>query len=320
MRPLVRAGPVRDLAVVAAIAAAIAALPFVTSSGSVLNAAILALLATLLGQGWNVLGGFGGQFSFGNALFFGVGAYVATILQLRAGMAAWVALPLAMAAGGAVGAFVGALAFRYGLKGSYFALVTLAFAEVFRILANMLPFTGGGVGLMLPLDARVAALQFDGRAGYLYLIGALVTLGFLVHVWLSHSRFGAWLTAVRDNEASAAALGVNAFRVKLAAIVVCGTLTAAAGVFYVQYLHYIDPGIAFGPAFSVEALLGPIVGGIGTVFGPLVGAIVLHLMSESMRNVVADVPGASLAAYGILLIVIVRFLPTGIMGLRLRRR
>ncbi|MFO1325565.1 MAG: branched-chain amino acid ABC transporter permease [Burkholderiales bacterium] len=320
MRLPLRAGPGRDLALVAAIAVAIALLPLLTRSGTVLNAVIATLLATLLAQGWNILGGFGGQFSFGNALFFGVGAYTGTLLQMRFGVNAWAALPAAMAAGGAVGALVGALAFRYGLKGSYFALVTLAFAEVFRILANMVPFTGGGVGLMLPLDARAGAMQFPERAGYLYLIGALVVAGFVVHVWLRHSRFGAWLTAVRDNEASAAALGVDAFRVKLGAIVLCGALTGAAGMFYVQYLHYIDPGIAFGPAFSVEALLGAIVGGMGTVFGPLVGAVVLHLLSESMRNLVADVPGASLAVYGVLLIVMVRFLPTGLMGLAARRR
>jgi branched-chain amino acid transport system permease protein len=309
----------RDLAVVAVIAAAIVLLPLVTRSGAALNAVILTLLATVLGQGWNILGGFGGQFSFGNALFFGVGAYAGAVLQMRLGFNAWVALPFALAAGAAVGALVGALAFRYGLKGSYFALVTLAFAEVFRILANMVPFTGGGVGLMLPLDARPLAMQFESRIGYLYLIGAFATAGFLLHVWLRHSRYGAWLMAIRDNEAAAAALGVDAFRVKLAAIVLCGALTASAGVFYVQYLHYIDPAIAFGPAFSVEALLGPIVGGMGTVFGPLVGAIVLHVLSESTRNLVADIPGVSLALYGALLILMVRYLPGGIMGLKRRR-
>ena len=309
----------RDLAVVAAIATAILLLPLGTQSGAALHAVILTLLATVLGQGWNILGGFGGQFSFGNALFFGVGAYAAAVLQMRLGINAWIALPLAAAAGAAVGALVGALAFRYGLKGSYFALVTLAFAEVFRILANMLPFTGGGVGLMLPLDTRAAAMQFASRVGYLYLIGAFAVAGFLLHVWLRHSRFGAWLVAIRDNEAAAAALGVDAFRVKLAAIVLCGALTATSGLFYVQYLHYIDPNIAFGPAFSVEALLGPIVGGMGTVFGPLVGAIVLHALSESTRNLVADVPGVSLALYGAVLIVMVRYMPGGIMGL-LRRR
>lgn len=314
-----RTGLGRDLAVVALIAAAILLLPLLTHSGAALHAVILTLLATVLGQGWNILGGFGGQFSFGNALFFGVGAYAAAVLQMRLGVNAWAALPLASAAGALVGALVGALAFRYGLKGSYFALVTLAFAEVFRILANMLPFTGGGVGLMLPLAASPMAMQFDSRIGYLYLIGAFATAGFLLHVWLRHSRYGAWLTAIRDNESAAAALGVDAFRVKLAAIVLCGALTATAGVFYVQYLHYIDPAIAFGPAFSVEALLGPIVGGMGTVFGPLVGAIVLHVLAESTRNLVADVPGVSLALYGALLIVMVRYLPGGIMGL-LRRR
>jgi len=305
----------RDLVVAGAITAAIAAVPLVVTSGAVLNAVILTLYAALLGQAWNILGGFGGQFSFGHAVFFGTGAYTATILQLRFGMNAWAALVCAVAAGACVGALIGALAFRYGLKGSYFALVTLAFAEVFRILATTFTFTGAGVGLMLPLAESAAALQFTTKAGYLYLILALVVVGFALHIWLKHSRFGAWLTAVRDNEMSAAALGVDVIRVKQGAILLSAALMAAGGVFYVQYLHYIDPAIAYGPAVSVEALLGPLVGGMGTVFGPLLGAVALHLLSESMRNLLGDAPGLSLALYGIVLIVMVRYLPSGLMGL-----
>jgi branched-chain amino acid transport system permease protein len=213
-----------------------------------------------------------------------------------------------------VGAFVGVLSFRYQLRGSYFALVTLAFAEVFRILANTFEFTGAGVGLMLPLAEATAGLQFATRAGYLYFVLGLVLVGFAVHLWLSHSRYGAWLAAVRDNEQSAAALGVDVFRVKLRAIVISAALMAAGGVFYLQYLHYIDPGIAYGPAVSVEALLAPIVGGLGTVFGPLLGAVALHALSESMRNLLGDAPGVSLALYGVVLIFMVRYLPRGLVG------
>lgn len=309
----------RKLAGVAAFTVATALVPAFVTSGAVLNAVILTLYAVLLGQAWNVLGGYGGQFSFGHAVFFGTGGYVMAVLQIRYGLSAWLAMPVAIAAGAAVGALVGALTFRYGLRGSYFALVTLAFAEVFRILANTFAFTGAGVGLMLPLADAPAQLQFGSRAGYLYLILGFVVAGFAVHLWLGHSRFGARLTAVRDNEASASALGVDVFRVKLGAIMISGALMAAGGVFYIQYLHYLDPAIAYGPAVSVEALLVPIVGGMGTLFGPLLGAVALHALSEGMRNLFGDAPGISLALYGVVLIVMVRYMPRGLIGVFAQR-
>jgi branched-chain amino acid transport system permease protein len=303
-----------SLAGIVVFGVAVAALPLFVSSGYVLNAIIMTLYAALLGQSWNILGGFGGQFSFGHAVFFGSGAYAMAVLQVKLGWNAWAALPVALAAGCTVGALVGALSFRYGLRGSYFALVTLAFAEVFRILANTFQFTGAGVGMMVPLATSIADLQPASRAGYLWLILALVLTGLLVSRWLKRSRYGAWLQAVRDNEESAAALGVNAFRVKLAAIMISGSLMAAGGAFYVQYLHYIDPHIAYGPAVSVEALLGPIVGGMGTVWGPLLGAGVLHLLGEATRGLMGHAPGINLIVYGAVLILMVTFLPSGIIG------
>lgn len=305
----------RQLAAIAAFAAAVALIPAMTSSGVVLNVAIMTLYAALLGQAWNILAGFGGQFSFGHAVFFGTGAYAAAVLQARFGWNAWAALPAALALGAAVGGFIGALSFRYGLRGSYFALVTLAFAEVFRILANNVQFTGAGVGLMIKLEPGAARFQFADKAGYLYVILAFVVVGLLVSWWLKRSRYGAWLQAVRDNEDSAAALGVNVFAVKLQAIMLSGALTAAAGVFYVQYFQYIDPSLAYGPAVSVEALLGPIVGGLGTVWGPLLGAAVLHLLGEATRGLVSSLPGINLIVYGALLVLMIMFLPRGIMGL-----
>jgi len=310
---------VRELAAIAVFALAVALLPLFIASGFVLNLAIMVLYSTLLGQAWNLLAGFGGQYSFGHALFFGTGAYAAAALQVHLGWNAWLALSVAVALGAAAGALVGALSFRYGLRGSYFALVTLAFAEVFRILANSVAFTGGGVGLLLPLKDSAADMQFAGKAGFLYLILALVLAGLLASWWLKRSRFGAWLAAVRDGEDSAAALGVDVFRVKLAAMAMSAALMAAGGVFYVQYFHYIDPHIAYGPAVSVEALLGPIVGGLGTLFGPLLGAAVLQLLGEATRNLAGGVPGLSLVVYGAVLVAMVIFLPRGLAGLFARR-
>ena len=285
-----------------------------TDNGVVLHFLILTLHAALLSVAWNVLAGFGGQFSFGHAAFFGVGAYAAGVLQINLGLSAWAALPLAVAAGALTGLVIGGLAFRYGLRGSYFALVTLAFAEVLRILANTFEFTGAGVGLQLPLAQGFSGLQLE-KPGMLMLALVLLAIGLGVCILLRHSRFGAWLMAVRDNEDAARALGVDVFRVKLGAAAVSGALTAAAGVFYIQYLNYIDPVLVFGPAVSVEALVGAIVGGIGTVWGPVVGAVLLHTLGETTRNLFGDLPGINLVLYGVILVLVMMLAPRGVAGL-----
>ena len=305
----------KDLATIAGFVVIVVAATFIGESGTFLTFLMMTLYVTLLGQSWNLLGGYGGQFSFGHALFFGTGAYAQTIAQMSFGINAWLALVLAIAAAAIVGICVGTLTFRYGLKGSYFALVTLAFAEVFRILAVSVGFTGGGSGMMLPLRESLANMQFGSRRGYVFLMLGFVTAALLVTAWLRHSRYGAYLQAVRDNEDAARAIGVDPFRIKLGAITLSAGFMGAAGAFYVQVFQYIDPGIAFGPAVSVEALVAAIVGGIGTLWGPLLGAAVLHLLAEFTRNLFGQLPGVSLVIYGVVLIVIVMFLPRGIGGI-----
>lgn len=305
----------RDLAAIALFALAVVALAVLTSSGVWLNALMMTLYAALLALAWNLLGGFGGQFSFGHALFFGTGAYASAVAQVTHGVNAWVALGLAVVAAAAVGAFVGALAFRYGLKGSYFALVTLAFAEVFRILAVSAGFTGGGVGMMLPLQESAANLQFGSRKGFVALMLGCVVVALCATAWLRHSRFGAQLQAVRDNEDAARAIGVDPYRTKLIATVGSAAFMGAAGAFYLQVFQYIDPGIAFGPHVSVEALVGAIVGGMGTLWGPVLGAAVLHALGEATRNLFGQLPGLNLVIYGSVLVLIVLFMPRGLAGL-----
>lgn len=304
----------RELLRIAIFACGVALLLQALSSGVALNFVMMALYAALLAQSWNILGGFGGQFSFGHALFFGTGAYVQAIAQLQWGWSPWLALPASVALSATVGAWVGALSFRYGLRGSYFALVTLAFAEVFRIVATTVPFTGAGVGLMVPLREGFANMQFGSRRGYAMLVLALVVAALLVTCWLRHSRFGAWLQAVRDNEDAARAIGVNPFRVKLGAIALSGGFMGAAGAFYVQVFQYIDPGIAYGAHTSVEALVGAIVGGMGTLWGPVVGALALHVLADLTRNLFGQLPGINMVIYGTVLILMVMFAPRGLAG------
>jgi branched-chain amino acid transport system permease protein len=304
----------RDLAAIAAFAVAIGLITWGLSSGVWLTFIMMALYAALLAQAWNLLGGYGGQFSFGHALFFGTGAYVQAIAQLSWGLNAWLALTVAVGGAAAVGAGVGALTFRYGLKGSYFALVTLAFAEVFRILAVSLGFTGGGVGLMLPLRESFANLQFGSRKGYIVLVLGFVVAAALVTAWLRHSRFGAQLQAVRDNEDAARAIGVDPWAVKLGAIVLSAAFMGAGGAFYVQVFQYIDPSLAFGSTSSVEALVAAIVGGMGTLSGPVLGAVVLQLLAELTRNLFGQLPGLNMVVYGAVLVLIVLFVPRGLSG------
>jgi len=304
-----------SLAQILLVVAALATVPLFTASNVVLNFLTMALLIALVGQGWNVLGGYAGQYSFGHAAFFGTGSYVAAILQVRLGVNAWVAFGLAIAGGALVGAIIGALTFRSGLKGSYFALVTLAFAEVLRILASVAPITGAGVGILIALDLRPQAFQFQSRAPLYWIALSLLAISLVIVRAIEGSRFGAWLVAVRENEDAAKALGIDTARVKLAAMIVSAAITAAGGGFYAQYFLFIDSGIAYGPWISVEALLAPIIGGIGTVFGPLIGALLVKTLGELTKLVAGDAPGLDLVIYGIVLILIVAFAPRGIAGL-----
>ncbi|MDH4059957.1 MAG: branched-chain amino acid ABC transporter permease [Aquincola sp.] len=309
----------RDLLRIAAFAFVVAALAALVDSGVWLTFIMMSLYGALLALAWNILGGFGGQFSFGHALFFGCGAYAQAIAQVSLGINPWLALVLAVAVAAAAGVGVGALSFRYGLKGSYFALVTLAFAEVFRILAVSVGFTGGGVGLMVPLRESAGNLQFGSRRGYIGLVLGFAVAALVVTAWLRHSRFGARLQAVRDNEDAARAIGVDPFRTKLGAIVLSAAFTGSAGAFYVQVFQYLDPSIAFGAHVSVEALVGAIVGGMGTLWGPIVGALALHTLAELTRNLFGQMPGINLVIYGVVLVAIVMFVPRGIAGIARRR-
>jgi branched-chain amino acid transport system permease protein len=167
---------------------------------------------------------------------------------------------------------------------------------------------------MLPLREGGGNMQFGNRAGFIWLVLALLVLALVVTAWLRHSRFGAWLQAVRDNEDAARAIGVDPFRVKLGAIVLSGGFMGAAGAFYVQVFQYIDPAIAYGSHASVEALVAAIVGGLGTLWGPLLGAATLHLLADVTRNLFGNLPGINLIIYGCVLVLIVMFAPRGVGG------
>lgn len=274
----------------------------------------LIFFTAYLGQSWNILGGFAGQFSFGGVMFFGTGAYASSILLTTFGIPPIIGIVVAIFAGALLGLIVGYMSFRSGLRGSYFALITLAFAELLRVLANSLEFTGGGVGLFLTYAPGLANLQFKTPIGFYYFSVLLLIISIVIALWLERSRFGAQLVAIRENEDAAEALGINTLRCKIYAIMIMGAMGGAAGTFYSQKYLYLDPPIAYSIHLSVEMLLVTIVGGMGTVFGPLIGAFVLHIVNEIARHFI-DTPGLSLIVYGFILILIISYLPNGLIGL-----
>lgn len=310
----------RDLLPIGAFALLAACVPLFVTSNVVLNFLVFTLIIALAAQGWNLLGGYGGQYSFGHAAFFGTGAYLTAILQVRYGMNAYPAFAAGIALAALVGLAIGFMAFRSGLKGSYFALVTLAFAEVFRVLANASEVTGGAAGILIRLRANPANFQFAERGTFLWVAAALVTLALVATLALERSRLGAQLVAVRENEAAAQALGVDVLAVKLRTIALSAGMTGAAGGLYAQYFLYLDAQIAYGTWISVEALLAPIVGGAGTVFGPVLGAVILHGLAEATKSIAGRIPGIDLVVFGIVLILVVRFPPRDIPGLLKRWR
>lgn len=300
---------------IALVVALLAIVPLVTTSNVVLNFLITTLLIALVGQGWNLLGGYGGQYSFGHAAFFGTAAYTSAILQVQYGINAWLGLFAGIFAGSLVGAVIGVLCFRSGLRGSYFSLVTLAFAEVLRIVSSVIPITGAGVGTLIKLDLRPEAFQFQSRVPFYWIVLTLVALSLVTVRVAENSRFGAYLVAIRENEDAASALGINTFAVKLAAIILSAAITAAAGCFYAQYFLFIDAAIAYGPWISIDALLAPIVGGAGTLFASLLGALVIKTLGEATKLLTSDAPGLDLVIYGLVLIAVIGLAPRGIAGL-----
>jgi len=292
--------------------------PLVFSSPFMVNFGVLALFYAFIGQSWNIAGGFAGQLSFGHVAFFGVGAYASTIVQMRFGFNPWLGLPVSALAGAAAGWLIAVLSFRAGLKGSYFALITLAFAEVFRIVANSVEITGGGLGMLIPMKQTVANFQFGDRRVFYFIILALTVISVALALWLKASRFGARLAAIRENEDSARALGINTFAEKTKIMMISGAIAGTGGCFFAQYFLYIDPSIAFGVDKSVEMLLVSMIGGAGTVYGPLIGAVLLAAVSEVTRAWFT-IQGLSLVLYGALLVVIIAYLPNGLIDLFERR-
>lgn len=292
----------------------IALFPLMTDNQYYMHIAILILYYSLVSQAWNILSGYAGQFSFGHAIFFGTGAYSTAILLTKYNISPWIGMIAGMIIAMAIALFIGFLSFRYKLRGAYFSLGTLAFAEILRILVQNVDYFNKTLGILLPIGDNPLMFQFETRTGYFYVILALTIFVTLVTYFISKSRLGFNLIAIRENEDAAQSLGVNTFRNKMMAIALSGALTSIGGTFYAQYLLYIDPPTTFGNSVSVAIILPAILGGMGTILGPFMGSLIIVPLGEITAHFFGGFAGVHLMVYGLILILVILFLPEGLVG------
>lgn len=305
------------------VALGLIAYPLVIKESFWQNLAILVLVNATAAAAWNVLGGFSGQVSFGHSIFFGIGAYTTGFLLLR-GVSPWLGLLAGAGLAVAAGLAIGFPVFR--LRSHYFSIATIAVQQVIFTLVINNGALGAGTGLELPIKtASLANLQFSARDKTAYHLVALAFFGLTsLLVWLYlRGRPGAYARAIRDDEEVARSMGVPVRRYKLYAIALSGALTALAGAFYAMYVLFVDPHTVLALNRSIEIVLVAVLGGAGTLWGPLVGAGVLGVFQQVTR-VQFSGAGNSLdfVIYGLLVMAIAIFEPAGLMGLvrRLRRR
>jgi branched-chain amino acid transport system permease protein len=308
----------RSWVLIAALLVALIAAPHFAND-YLLTVLILILYLAYTGQAWNIMMGFAGQLSLGHAIYVGLGAYTAAALYVHFGVGPWIGLLVAIPVAMACGAVIGFLAFRFGVAGVYFAILTIAFAEFARIGFDHISYTGGSGGFFLPV-AQYAQNDLWNLRGrpimFYYVILALTALAFLFCHALLRSRIGYFWFAIREDEQAARALGIDTFRYKMAAVMISAGMTAVAGVFFAFYYNNLFPEQVFHISRSIELILAPIIGGIGTLFGPAIGAFVLTGLSETMTELLHafgfEFPGAKQVFYGICLLIVVVALPDGI--------
>jgi branched-chain amino acid transport system permease protein len=315
---MIQGVPRRGLVLLAVLLALLLVFPLF-ASGYLLSVGFLILYFAYVGQAWNIMMGFAGQLSLGHSLYVGLGAYAAAALYVHFGISPWIGLVMSIALCALAGAVIGFLAFRFGVGGVYFAILTIAFAEFARIGFDHFKWVSGSSGLFLPVANYAQNDLWNLRGSpvmFYYLMLALTVGAFILCHVLLRSRMGYYWLAIRENPDAAQALGVNAFRYKMAAVVVSAAMTALAGVVFAFYYNNLFPEQIFHISRSIELILGPIIGGIGTLTGPLVGALLITGLAEGMREVMLrlgiDVPGVKQVFYGICLLLVVVFLPHGV--------
>jgi branched-chain amino acid transport system permease protein len=301
--------PLIVLAIVLALA-----LPLLPQNPFYQDLIIMIFFWATLASAWNLLGGFAGQISLGHAAFFGIGAYTSTILYLTFGVSPWIGMLAGAGIAMTVALIVGYPTFR--LTSHFFALATLAFGEVLRLLASYWrELTGGGVGLLIPYQPGFWNFIFKNKVSYAYIILAMLLAILFITFIFKKSRFGYRLVALKEDQGAAESLGVNTQRCKMIALLISVFFTSIAGTFYAQYTAFIEPDIVFTSNLSIQLALVSIIGGIGTVFGPLVGSFFLTPLDIFLRGWLGGVSsGLNFVVYGVILILAVMYFPVGIAG------
>lgn len=310
--------PARGLAMLAVLLAALCVFPLFAND-YLITVVILILYFAFVGQAWNIMTGFAGQLSLGHALYVGLGAYAAAALYVKFGISPWIGLGASIAVSAAAGAVIGFLAFRFGVGGVYFAILTIAFAEFARIGFDHWRWVGASAGLFLPVANYTTNDLWNLRGSptmFYYLILGMTVGAFLLCHALLRSRAGYYWLAIRESPEAAQALGINIFRYKMYAVVLSAALTSLSGVLFAFYYNNLFPEQVFHISRSIEFILGPIIGGIGTLFGPIIGAFLLTTLGETIEEIVhavgVDIPGIKQVFYGVCLLLVIMYLPDGI--------
>ena len=279
--------------------------PLVVQTDYKLQVLFRIYLFASLGLAWNLVGGYAGQLSLGHAAYFGAGAYGLALFSGKLGMSPWLAVLVGVAAALACALLIGGVSFR--LRGPYFVLSTIAFAEILRLAAKNLPgLTGGDVGVPVP-----ALFHGNINRSFYWAAVALVSLAFALTVVISRAKFGYYLMAIREDEDTALSVGIDAARIKVAVLLISAALTAVAGSLYASIFLFVVPDQVLALDVSNEIAIVAMLGGAGTVLGPIVGSVVLETASEIFKNTFKE---AHLLIYGVLLVVVVLFMPGGIVG------
>jgi len=298
-----------------ALAIVLVVLPQVVKSSFAIDIFIRILLFSFIGVAWNLMGGYAKQLSLGHAAYFGLGAYTSTIMQIDFGISPWIG----MVAGGVVAAIaslpIGWLCFR--LRGPYFTIATIATAQALMLIfLKFRDFAWGAEGTTIPnLGSSPLMMQFETKASYYYVVLGLLAVALFITYKIEQSWMGYYLVAIGEDEDAAGAIGVDAPRIKRDIYMISAFLTALAGTFYTQYIYFIDPATAFSFNISIEAALVSIVGGIGTLWGPVVGTVLLETTSALLQSWLgSSTGGIQLTVYALILMAVILWRPTGLTG------
>lgn len=287
-------------------------IPLINPSPYFLHVLIMFFLYSLLSESWNIIGGYAGQISFGHSLYFGMAAYVSTFLFVKFGITPWLGLLVSIPVASIAGLLVGLPFFR--LRGHYFAIGTIGLTEAIIALFNEWQLVGGAVGIYIPLlEPSIINFQWKSRIPYYYIIFGFLIISMIIVHRIERSKLGYYLRAIKMNEDAAASLGINPLKVKEIAMAISCSIAALGGVFYAQYTLYIHPDAVMALDISVDMAVMTLVGGSGTLLGPIIGAVILIPLSEILRVYLGKVGTLHIAIFGVIVMCVAIFQPLGII-------